>query len=346
MAYAAAAMTKLEPGTQAWLDQVVEDVIEPERRIIDPHHHLWHRPGFGSYMLEDLWADTGSGHRVEQTVFVECRTSWRSDGSEALRPVGETEFVAEIAQASARGGAGRAVIAGIVAHADLRLGDAVAEVLDAHRAASRGLLRGIRHSGAHDPQPAALTIPGRAPAGLYAQEDFRTGLRALGRHGLSYDTWHYHHQNRDFAALARAVPETTLVLDHFGTPLGVGRFAGPRQRAEIFAQWKDDIAEIARCPNVLAKLGGLAMPDNGFGWDKRDRPASSDELVAAQRDYYLHAIDCFGPARCLFESNFPVDKRSISYRVLWNALKKLASGFSEPEKDAMFRGNAERVYGL
>ena len=331
-------------GSQAWLEQVVEDVIEPERRIVDPHHHLWDRPGFGSYMLQDLWADTGSGHDVEQTVFVECRTSWRTDGPEALQPVGESAFVAEVAQQSARGGAGRAVIAGIVAHADLRLGDGIAEVIDAHREASRGLLRGIRHSGAHDPDRAALSIPGRAPAGLYAQEDFRRGVRALSQHGLTYDTWHYHHQNRDFAALARAVPETTLILDHFGTPLGVGRFAG--KRAEIHAQWKDDIAEIASCPNVMAKLGGLAMPDNGFGWDKRDRPASSDELVAAQRDYYLRTIEVFGPERCMFESNFPVDKRSISYRVLWNALKKLAAGFSESEKHAMFYGNAKRVYRL
>jgi L-fuconolactonase len=337
-------MTEIERGSQTWLEQVSEDVLEPQRRIIDPHHHLWHRPGFGSYMLDDLWADTGSGHRIEQTVFVECRTSWRSDGPEALRPVGESEFVAEIAQASAREGAGRAVIAGIVAHADLRLGDAVVEVLEAHRSASRGLLRGIRHSGAHDPEPGALTIPGRAPAGLYALEDFRRGLRALGQQGLPYDTWHYHHQNRDYAALARAVPETTFVLDHFGTPLGVGRFAG--KRAEIFAQWKDDIAEIARCPNVMAKLGGLAMPDNGFGWDKRERPATSDELVAAQRDFYLRTIEVFGPSRCMFESNFPVDKRSISYRVLWNALKKIASGFSETEKDAMFYENAKRVYRL
>jgi predicted TIM-barrel fold metal-dependent hydrolase len=347
IAYARAARRpamEIQRGTQAWFDQVVEDAIEPERRIIDPHHHLWHRPGFGTYMLEDLWADTGSGHRVEKTMFVECRTSWHSDGPEPYRPVGETEFIADVAHASREGGPGRAVISGIVAHADLRLGDALLGVLDAHRNTARGLLRGIRHSGAHDPQPEALSIPGRAPAGLYADESFRRGVRALGTVGLTYDTWHYHHQNRDYAALARAVPDTTFVLDHFGTPLGVGRFVGKRD--EIFAQWTQDIAEIARCPNVMAKLGGLAMPDCGWGWDQRAKPASSDELVAAHRDYYLRTIDCFGPARCMFESNFPVDKRSISYRSLWNALKKIAAGFSEAEKHAMFFANAERVYRL
>jgi predicted TIM-barrel fold metal-dependent hydrolase len=218
------------------------------------------------------------------------------------------------------------------------------EVLDAHEAAGHGLFRGIRHAGAHEPNPQALSIPGRAKPGLYKSEDFRAGVRRLGQRGLSYDTWHYHHQNRDFAELARAVPETTLVLDHFGTPLGVGQYAGKRE--EIFAQWKLDIAEIARCPNVVAKLGGLAMPDCGFLWDKRERPASSDELLAAQREYYLHTLECFGVERCMFESNFPVDKRSIGYRVLWNAFKKLAAAFSESEKHALFYANAARVYRL
>jgi predicted TIM-barrel fold metal-dependent hydrolase len=336
------------PGSPEWLSQVVEDVIEPERPIVDPHHHLWRgRGSFAPYLLEDLWADTGSGHRVEQTVFVECRASYRPDGAERLRPIGETEFVAEIAAASASGAAaaaGRARIAGIVAHADLRLGDAVEEVLAAHAAAGRGLFRGIRHSGACDPHPEALFIPGRGEPGLYAREDFRRGMKVLGRLGLTYDTWHYHHQNRDFAALARAVPETTMVLDHFGTPLGVGAYTG--RRDEIHEAWRRDIGEIARCPNVVAKLGGLAMPDNGFGWDRRDRPASSDELVAAQKRWYLHTIDCFGPDRCMFESNFPVDKLSISYACVWNAFKKIAAGFSEHEKDAMFRGTAMRVYRL
>jgi L-fuconolactonase len=231
-----------------------------------------------------------------------------------------------------------------VPYADLTRVDVLEDVLAAHAAAGQGLFRGIRHAGAHDPEPAALSIPGRAVPGLYARDDFRAGMKVLGRLGLTYDTWHYHHQNRAFAEMARAVPETTIVLDHFGTPLGVGRFAD--QREEIFAQWKHDIAEIARCPNVVAKLGGLAMPDNGFGWDKRELPASSDELVQAQRRYYMHAIECFGPERCMFESNFPVDKRSLSYRVVWNALKKIAAGFSESEKHAMFYANAARVYRL
>jgi L-fuconolactonase len=337
-------MSEPQCGSQAWFDQVSEDVIDPQRRIVDPHHHLWRRPEFGSYLLEDLWQDTGSGHRIEKTVFIECRAFYRETGPEWLRSLGETEAVAEIAQASLEHGQGRAVIAGIVANTDLTRVDGLDEVLDAHVSAGRGLLRGIRHAGARDAEPEALAIPGRGLPDQYAREDFRAGVRRLGQRGLSYDTWHYHHQNQAFAALARAVPDTTLVLDHFGTPLGVGRYAD--QREAIFKQWCTDIAEIARCPNVIAKLGGLAMPDNGFGWDKRDRPASSDELISAQARYYQHTIACFGPARCMFESNFPVDRRSISYRVLWNAFKKLARGFSEDEQQAMFHGTAERVYRL
>jgi predicted TIM-barrel fold metal-dependent hydrolase len=296
------------------------------------------------YLLEDLWADTDSGHRVEKTVFVECKAEYREDGPEHLRPLGEVDFVADIAEKSANGGPGRPEIAGIVSHANLTLGDALETVLEQHEARGRGRFRGIRHGGARDENVDALMIPGRAPEGLYADASFRKGMGVLGRLGYTYDTWHFHHQNAAFADLARAVPETTMILDHFGTPLGVGPYAGKRE--EIFERWKLDIARVAECPNVVAKLGGLAMPDNGFGWFGRDKPPTSDEFAAAQSRYYLHTIECFTPERCMFESNFPVDKLSLSYPVLWNGLKKIAQDFSEDEKDAMFRGTATRIYRL
>ena len=328
-----------------WHRQVQEEIIEPERPIVDPHHHLWHDRGIlAAYLLEDLWADTDSGHNIVKTVFLECQAEYRSDGPEHLRPLGETAFVAEQAAESAKGGPGKAEIAAIVSHADLTLGERAEEVLALHEELGRGLFRGIRHAGARDEDPAALMIPGGAPPGLYQDAGFQRGLKRLGQLGYSYDTWHYHHQNPDFAALARAVPDTAMVLDHFGTPLGVGRFAGRRE--EIFRAWKKDVAEIAKCPNVVAKLGGLAMPDNGFGWMGRELPPTSDEFVEAQAPYYLHLIECFTPERCMFESNFPVDKLSISYPVLWNGLKKIVRDFSEDEKDAMFRGTATRVYRL
>ena len=314
-------------------------VIDPDQRIVDPHHHLWPDGGPLPYSLDDLHADAfGAGHRVERTVFVECRAAYRTDGPAHLRPVGETEFVAGEAHRDPK-----RLIGGIVAHADLTDHEHLDEVLDAHDAAAGGLFRGIRHAGSHAIDPAPLRIPGRAPAGLYADPAFRRGVAHLGARGLTYDTWHYHYQNREFLDLARAVPDTLLVLDHFGTPLGVGAYAGHRD--EIFAAWKDDIADIARCENVVAKLGGLAMPDNGFGWDVTGAP-SSDEFVATQARYYLHTIECFGPERCMFESNFPVDRFSLDYRTLWNGLKKIAAPFTAAERDAMFHGTATRVYRL
>jgi len=320
----------------SWLDQVREPIIDPDRPIIDPHHHLWDRSE-STYLLDDLWADTESGHNIEKTVFVECGESYREDGPEHLKPVGETEFVATIASAS-RNGDGP-TISGIVAHADLR-SPYLDEVLDAHEAAGKGLFRGIRQY----PPDEEFLKPETARDGLYEDKDFRDGLAKLGERGYTFDAWHFHHQNPALHALAAAVPVTTIILDHFGTPVGLGPMA--ENREEIYAAWRNDIFDIAASPNVMAKLGGLAMPFNGFGWDKRDTPPTSDEFVEAQRRFYDHTIQCFGADRCMFESNFPVDRRSLSYHVLWNGMKKIAARYSEAEQAAMFYDTAARIYRL
>jgi len=339
-------MSKLIPGSNEWLDSVTETIIEPERLIIDPHHHLWRRADGNDYLLENLWRDTGSGHNIQKTVFVECHAEYRPDGPEALKVLGETEFVTQqaIASESADGHERNATISGIVGHADLTLGDQVQEILSQHIELAQGRFKGIRHAGAHAEHPDALMIAGRAPKALYLNPEFQNGVQKLGELDLSFDTWHYHYQNTEFDTLAKSAPGTQMILDHFGTPLGVGPYAS--QRDEIFAQWKKDIAKIASNPNVVAKIGGLAMPDNGFGWHQRATPPDSDEFVEAQRDYYLHTIDCFGPDRCMFESNFPVDRFSLSYPVLYNGLKKIVADFSEADKHAMFYGTAERIYKL
>lgn len=326
---------------QRWLQLHLEEIIDPARRIVDPHHHLLRESLLDPYLLQDLRADTDSGHNICKTVFIECGVEYHASGPEHLRSVGETQFVAEIARQSELDDG--ATISGIVARADLRH-DNLAEVLAAHREAAGGRFRGIRHSLARAPEGVELMIVGRGAADLYADESFLRGVKKLGSEGLTYDSWHYHFQNREYLALAQSVPDTVMVLDHFGTPLGVGPYAA--QREEIFKQWQADIVEIARCENVVAKLGGLAMPDNGFGWMGRDMPPSSDEFVEAQARYYHHMIDSFGPDRCMFESNFPVDKLSISYPVLWNGLKKIAARYSETEQDAMFYHTAARVYSL
>lgn len=329
----------MEPGSEEWLTSVVEDVIDPDVPIIDPHHHLWPAGGAMAYRLADLEADLGSGHNVVDTVFVECHSSYRGDGPRHLRPVGETEFVVAAAESSSR-----RVMGGIVAHADLTDLDHLDEVLDAQAEAAGGRLRGIRHAGSHALHPEVLTMPGRARVGLYADDTFREGVRRLGARGLVYDTWHYHYQNPEFVALARAVPATTMVLDHFGTPLGVGPYAAKRD--EIFERWLTDISAIAACENVRAKLGGLAMPDNGFGWNTAVRPPSSSDFVHVQAPYYIHAIESFAPERCMFESNFPVDRVSLSYRTLWNGLKKIAAPYSSSERERLFAGTAADVYRL
>jgi len=278
-----------------------------------------------------------------QTVFMECGASYRKDGPDHLKPVGETVFVAEASERMKA--AGGPYIAALVAHADLRLAPALLdEVLDAHEAAAKGLFRGIRHAGSRDNSGATLRIPGHAPPRLYHEPDFQWGVRHLGERGLTYDTWHYHHQNRDYLALAKACPETTMILDHFGTPIGIGPYEGKRD--EIFEVWKDDMAAIAECQNVFAKLGGLAMPDNGFGWDKRDVPPGSDEVVAEHKRWYDHMIALFGPERCMFESNFPMDRWSMSYVVYWNAMKKIAAPYPEAAKAALFAGTARKVYSV
>ena len=326
----------------AWLGRVVEPPLEPERAIIDPHHHLWDHP-CSRYMLDEILHDTATGHRVLATVFVECMSMYRADGPEPMRPVGETEFVNGIAAQSASGQYGDTrVAAGIVGFADLTLGAAVKPVLEAHIAAAPARFRGIRHAAGFDADPRIRNSHTNPPAELYKSARFREGFANLSKLGLSFEAWQYHPQMPEVIDLARAFPNTTIILNHFGGPLGIGPYEGHRE--EIFVRWKTDMAELAQCPNVVVKLGGINMPVNGFGWNKRPSPPTSDELVAATRGYYLHAIDKFGAQRCMFESNFPVDRVSCSYGVLWNSFKKISAGFTEDEKSWLFHRTAAQVY--
>ena len=339
-------MEKRHPGTaehEAWLREVSEPIIDPDLPICDPHHHLWDRNGY-RYLLHELLADIQSGHRIVSTVHIECASMYRARGPEALRPVGETEFVNGIAAMSASGDFGETeVAAGIVGFVDLCLGDGVGAVLDAHLAAS-SRFRGIRHAASFDPSPEVRNAHTNPPQGLYGREDFRAGFRQLAPRGLSFEAWQYHHQLPEVTALARAFPDTTIILNHFSGPLGIGPYAG--QRETIFTQWRRDLAELASCPNVVAKLGGLVMPINGFGFHYAALPPTSDEILAATAPFYREALACFGAERCMFESNFPVDKASVSYPVLWNAFKKLVADGSKAERAALFHDTAVRCYRL
>ena len=328
-----------------WLAQTTEAALEPDLPILDPHHHLFEGQGkWGRYLADDLEADVTAGHNVVGTVYVDCGSHYREDGPEALRPVGETEFVEGVANDFAARRRGRpGFCGGIVSHADLFLGDGVTQVLEAHMAAS-DRFRGIRLFTAWDPDERVRYPVHDLRGGMLLEAKFQEGFARLAPLGLSFDAWCLHPQIPDLTALARAFPETTIILDHFGGPVGVGSYAGRRE--EVKTSWRREIGELASCENVSVKLGGLLMDINGFGFHERDVPPGSEELAAATRDYYLHTIDCFGPDRCMFESNFPVDKQGCSYTVLWNSFKRISAGFGTSERDALFRGTASRVYRL
>jgi len=331
-----------------WLALTTEETLEPELRICDPHHHLWiDQPARVAprYGFDEILADVGCGHNVQSTVFIECAAMYKADGEYAMKPVGETEFVNGIAAMSASGLYGPCrVAAGIVGSVDLTLGAAVEPVLAAHIQAGGGRFRGIRHGVSWDAceeLPDIRTKPGQY---MLLNESYREGVAQLEKFGLSLDIWCYHPQIPDLADLARAYPGITIILNHFGVPLGVGPYAGHGD--EVFEKWKGDVTELAKCDNVMAKLGGINMPENGFGWHMNAKPPSSEELMQATRRYYDYMINLFGIDRCMFESNFPVDSVTCSYNVLWNSFKRFAASYSADEKAKLFHDTARRVYRL
>jgi len=319
-----------------------EPIIDPDLAIIDAHHHLWDRPG-DRYLADEFLCDMESGHRILSTVFVQCRSMHRSDGPESMRPVGETEFVNGVAAMFASGTYGeiRACDA-IVGRADLSLGAAVEEVLAAHLAAGGGRFRGIRDLLAWDANPAAHPTGYTNFLGRAYDPAFREGFARLAPLGLTYDAWQYHTQLADIADLARAFPDTGIIVDHCGTPVGIGPYAG--RHAELYEDWRTSVVALASFPNVAMKLGGLGMHYVDFGFDRAT--VSSVELARTWRPYIETCIEAFGPERCMFESNFPVDGYSATYRQTWNAFKRIAGQYSADEKHKLFSGTAARLYRI
>jgi predicted TIM-barrel fold metal-dependent hydrolase len=326
-----------------WLALHSEPVLEPHLPIVDPHHHLWNRPE-NPYVLPELATDVGAGHNVVATVFVECRSMYRKSGPDDRKSLGETEFVNGIAAQSASGQYGKTqACLGIVGNVDMRFADRAKAALEAHISVAGGRFKGIRNvSPWHQSGIRASTAT--PPPGLLLDASFRRGFAALGGLGLSFDAWLLHTQIDELIDLARAFPSTSIVLDHVGGPIGIGPYEGKRDLA--FTEWKPKIAEIARCPNVSVKLGGLGMHLGGFDFMGRPKPPNSSELAEAWKPYIDTCIQAFGPERSMFESNFPVDKASCSYAVLWNAFKRLAAGYSAAERTAMFSGTAAKIYKL
>lgn len=318
----------------------MEPAIEPDLMICDPHHHLWDTSshGAGPYLVEQMLTDHATGHRIVSTVFVECSWALFDDGPEHLRPAGETLAVAALAPGSP--------IGAIIPTADLTLPtDLLEETLAAHREAANGLFRGIRDRVAADPTVPLVSMPQSLRAKL-PSTDFRRGLATLARHDLSFDVWALHPQIPDVTAAARAVPELKIVLDHLGAPLGTGHYAD--DRAAVLSGWRASMTELATCPNVHVKLGGIGMVIFGMALPRPESGASptSDDVVVRWGDEIRFVIDTFGPSRCMFESNFPVDRAGIDYVVLWNAFKKISAGYSPAERAQLFHDTAVEFYGV
>lgn len=333
-------------GFNDWLALTQEPTLEPDLPICDPHHHFWdHRPGsvpYQRYLLHELNDDIYSGHNIRSTVFLEARSMYRANGPDELRPVGEVEFVQGLAAASASGvyGPSRAAAA-IMGHADLKLGANVAQILDALQAASPNRFRGIRHNVTWNTDP---SWDNRETQGILANSQFREGARVLARMGLSLDMMQAFPQMPEIADFAKAVPDLTIILNHIGGLSRTGIYANKDD--EVIPVWEEGIAAVAACPNVVVKLGGLGMPRIGFGWHGREVPIGSEELAEAMSPWLTYCIEQFGPNRCMFESNFPPDKVSFSYNVMYNAFKIMSGSYSSTERAAMLHDTAVRVYRI
>lgn len=323
------------------IETPIEAALERELPICDSHHHLWARSG-ARYLIDDFLLDISQGHNIVSTVAVECGAFYRPQGQDELKPLGETDFLENVAkQISSDPKSVIRIAAGIVGHADLCLGDAVALVLEGHLKSSPGRFRGIRHSSTWD---ASGGLRSEAPRGLLGDRRFREGLACLQRYGLSFDAWLYHPQLGELADLARSLPGLTIILNHAGAPLGIGPYAGPSEK--VFESWSDGMAAVAGCPNVMVKLGGFGSERSGFGWHRRSTRPSSTEIAAQITPYIEFCVEKFGAARCMFESNFPVEKRANSYVVVWNAFKLITRAYSGNERRALFHDTAARVYRL
>ena len=324
-----------------WLALHKEEILEPALPIIDAHHHFYDRPGW-TYLADEYRADAGSGHNIRASVYMQALTRYRADGPQAMKPVGETDYV--LAATEGKGGGLTKIAQGIVGYANLRLGAAVRDVLEAHVQSGKGRFRGIRHLTAWDADPSLVNPLTAAPSGLLLDRAYREGVAQLAPLGLSYDAWLFFPQLRELFDLASTFTDTTVIINHCGGIVRIGAYED--RRPEIFEIWARAMRDLARLPNVQVKLGGLGMRINGFDFEKGETPPSSQQLADTWKPWMETCIEAFGASRCMFESNFPVDKGSYSYATCWNAFKRLTAGATAAERLSLFEGTASRVYRL
>ena len=274
----------------AWLATRKEPIVEPELKIVDPHHHVWDMSG-NRYLFDEVSADFQSGHNVCASVHVQCHSMYRADGPEEMKPVGETEFINGVAAQSASGEYGPTrVCAGIVGTTDLMLGARVEPVLEAHVRAGGGRFRGIRPTLAwhESSQVRALDIQPH----ILVQKQAQDAIGCIDKLKLSLDVWVFFTQLDEVLEVCRSHPSLKVIVNHAGGPVGIGPYAG--QREAVFAVWRSKIAALAQCPNAVIKLGGLAMRYGGFDFNKLPAPPSSDLLVEKWTPYIEACIESFG----------------------------------------------------
>ena len=335
------------PPNDQWLAKAVPEApIQPELPIIDPHVHFWQMASGYRYFLEEFAQDAAScGHTIEATVFVECNSMYRKSGPPHLRPVGETEFAVGMAAMALSGRYTPTRAAdGIVGFVDLSQGDRAAEALDAQLAAGNGRLKGIRQRAKWDPDPVVRGAMHADGPGLYLQPDFANGIKALVSRGLLFEASIFHPQISDVTALARAHPDCSIVVNHSGSPVGHSSYAGKAE--EVHGSWMAGMRELAACPNVSIKMGGLLMCLGNFDYTLESRPPTSGELASLWRPYIEPCLELFGASRCMVSSNFPVEKAGVPYGTVWNMFKRLAEGCTADEKRLIFSETARRIYGL
>lgn len=329
------------PVRDDWLARHQEPILDAALPIVDAHHHFYDRPGW-TYLANEYRADAASGHDIRATVYMQAQTRYRRDGPEAMKPVGETEYV--VASTSAAGKNPPRLAQGIVGHADLRRGASVRAVLEAHIEAGKGRFKGIRHLTTWDADSSLMNPLSAGPRGLLLDKTYREGLAELAPLGLSYDAWLFFPQLPELLDLAKAFPDTRIVVNHCG---GVVRIASyENRRDQVFESWRASMRELSRLPNVYVKLGGLGMRINGFDFEKGADPPTSEHLAQTWKPWMETCIEAFGADRCMFESNFPVDKGSYSYATGWNAFKRLSKSAGADERRALFEGTVSRVYRL
>lgn len=290
------------------------------------------------YLTQDYVADLADVAEVVGLVHVEA--GWVV--KEPTGPVDETRWVDGLAPV------GNVGMLGIVANADLTLGERVEDVLVAHLEASTRV-RGIRDLLAWHPSREIMNTtddPERS-----RQADFRRGFEMFSKYGLNFETSIFSTQLTEMVELARTFPEQPILVCHMATPVAVGGPIGEvgrtaDERARIRGEWAEGIARLAECANVWMKLSGLLMPICGFGFERRSARPSVDELVATVGPFIDHVIDAFGPERCMFGSNFPVDKPSAPLPTLLQAYRLIVEGLPDEAQNRLFVGTAQEFYRL